>query len=245
MEEPLKPERITSKSIWQGVLDSFNLEKGLVQSTISLSKRPGQAIREYLLDNRQRLMPPFRYLFFMVAIGTFVTVQYFNSKPSWMTKFNTELQQGYKDAASNDAQKALFLQAYLEKTSYIFNNYFNLFILAGVPVAALVTMWFFRRRFNYAEHLVVNSYIMGYLTVVYVLLFPILLFTTFQVLSAIYGIITLIYSVVVYKQVYQSPGFRGVLASIATVGVYFLIYYIIILIVFIGLAAYELSKQIG
>jgi hypothetical protein len=245
MEQPQHPERITMRTIWQGVLEMFNLERGLIQSTITLTKRPGQAIREYLLEDRQRLMPPFRYLIFMVAIGTFVTVQYFNSNPDWMRSYNTELKQAKENAAKGISKEDLAVKAYLEKTSNLFNNYFNLFILATIPIAALVTRWFFRRRFNYAEHLVVNSYIIAYLTVVYVLLTPILFFSDFVTLSGIYSIITLIYSVIVYKQVYQSPGIRGVFAALGVVIVYFLLYYIVILIVFLGLAIYEIAKKGG
>jgi hypothetical protein len=237
MEQPQNPERITMRTIWHGVLDIFNLERGLIQTTLTLTRRPGQAIREYLLEDRERLMPPFRYLIFMVALGTFITVQYFNSNPDWMTEFK----EGYKTAATGDSRNDLFLKNYMEKTTYLFNNYFNLFILITIPVAALVTMWFFRRRFNYAEHLVVNSYITGYLTVVYVVMSPILFFSDFAVLSGIYTLITLIYSILVYKSVYQSPGIRGVFASIGAVLVYFLLYYIVIFAVFIGLAVYELS----
>lgn len=245
MEQPLKPERITMHTIWQGVLDIFNLERGLIQTTLTLTKRPGQAIREYLLEDRERLMPPFRYLIFMVAVGTFITVQYFDSNPDWMRDFNTEFKEGYKKSATGDSGKDLFLKNYMEKTTYLFNNYFNLFILITIPVAALVTMWFFRRRFNYAEHLVVNSYITGYLTVVYVVLSPILFFSDFAVLSGIYTLITLIYSILVYKSVYQSPGLRGVFASIGVVLGYFLLYYVVIFGVFIGVAVYELSRLGG
>lgn len=238
MEPSLKPEGINMRTIWQGIFDIFNLERGLIQSTLTLTKRPGQAIREYILEDRNRLMPPFRYLLFMVAIATFITLQYFDANPHWMGDLNAESKQ-------NTIKSNPITKAYLEKTTYLFNHYFNLFILATVPVAALVTQWFFRRRFNYAEHLVVNSYIMGYLTFVYILLSPMLFFANFTTLSWIYSFITLIYSIIVYKQVYQSPGIRGVFAAIATVIVYFLVYYMIMGLVFIGLAIYEVSKQGG
>jgi len=188
--EQLKPERITMRTIWHGMLDIFNLERGLIQTTITLTKRPGQAIREYLLEDRERLMPPFRFLIFMVAIGTFITVQYFKFNPAWMGDFNTELQEGAKSATEGVQEKDVFLKSYLENATYLFNNYFNLFILLSVPMAAVGTIWIFRRRFNYAEHLVVNSYVSGYLTVVYIVISPILFVIDFTILSAIYTIIT-------------------------------------------------------
>lgn len=231
------------RTIWTGVLDVFNLERGLIQSTITLTKRPGRAIREYLLEDRQRLMPPFRYLIFMVAIGTFVTVQYFKSNPSWIKDVGAGFEDGFDTTAERDQAKEAFLKTYLDNANYLFNNYFNLFILLSVPIAALVTRWFFRRRFNYAEHLVINSYVMGYLTVVYIALSPMLLFTDFTTLSGIYSIITIIYSIIVYQQVYKSPGMRGALASIATIVIYFTIYYILIMLLFIVLAFMALAQQ--
>ncbi len=247
IQQPPHPERITMRTIWQGILDGLSLERGLIGTTITLTKRPGQAIRNYLLEDRTRLMPPFRYLLFMVALGTFITVQHFNSKNSWLNEFQQGVEKGYnaESNATADLKKQQFLQAYMENTTYIFNNYFNLFILLGVPISALATMWFFRRRFNYAEHLVINSYLTGYLTVIYILLFPILLFSDFTVLSGVYFVVTFAYGIVVYKNVYQSVGVRGYLAASGAMLVYLILYYILIIALFISLAIIAFAKQIG
>jgi hypothetical protein len=237
-----QPERITLRTIWHGVLDIFNLERGLIQTTLTLTKRPGNAIREYLLEDRNRLMPPFRFLIFMVAIAAFITLQYFSTKPNWLYEFNADFQTDSNSGTPDDAKRNAFLKMYMDSLSYSFNNYFNLFILAAIPLAALATGWFFRRRFNYAEHLVVNSYVTGYLTVIYILLTPMLFFSNFGVLSGVYTFFTFLYSIVVYQKVYQSPGIRGVLASVGAVLTYFALYYIIFFAVAIVFAIYAFSK---
>lgn len=243
LQQTPRPERITMRTIWQGLLDSFNLERGLIGTTISLTKHPGQAIRAYLLEDRERLIPPFRYLFFMVAIGTFITVQYFNSQDSWIEKFRTDFERGYENAANSNQESQAFIQAYLENTSYLFNNYFNLFILLGVPISSLATLWFFRRSFNYAEHLVINSYITAYHNVIYIVLTPVLLFSDFITLSWIYTFFTLIYTIFAYQKVYQAPGIRGALTSLAAFITYMFIYYILIISIFLTLAFIAMAKS--
>ncbi|MFN7118827.1 MAG: DUF3667 domain-containing protein [Saprospiraceae bacterium] len=247
IEQTPRPERITMRTIWQGILDGLSLERGLIGTTITLTKRPAQAIRNYLLEDRTHLMPPFRYLLFMVAIGTFLTVQYFNNNGSLISKFKEGVEKGYnaESDATTDVEKQQFLQTYLENTTYLFNNYFNLFIVLGVPVAAVATMWFFRRRFNYAEHLVINSYVTGYLTVIYIALFPILFITDFAVLSGIYFIATFAYSIIVYKNVYQSVGVRGYVAASGAMLIYLILYYMLMIVLFISLAFIALAKQFG
>lgn len=237
------PDRITMRSIWHGILDSLSLERGLIGTTITLTKRPGQAIRDYLLEDRSHLMPPFRYLLFMVAIGTFVTIQYFKSNSAWVQEVEKGFQKGYQKGGSSSSESQEFMKAYLENASFLFNNYFNLFILLGVPISAIATFWIFRRRFNYAEHLVINSYLTGYLTVVYIVLTPILFFTDFMILSWIYFIVTIIYSIFVYKKVFQSPGIRGIAASIGAFISYLVVYYIIIIALFIAMAFIALAQQ--
>lgn len=131
MEQFSRPERITMKTIWLGLMDIFNLERGLGYTLVALTVRPGHAIREYLEENRTRLVPPFRFLILTVAIGTFLTVQYFNQS-DFFEQFQKGIEQGYnKNEASSIEDGSKFLEVYMARTTELYNNYFNLFILAG------------------------------------------------------------------------------------------------------------------
>ena len=228
METPTPPSRITMRSIFEGILDTFNLERGLIYTSVALTIQPGTAIRAYLYEDRTKLVKPFRFLVLTIALATFATVQYFKYSP-----VVDELSAGFKDGyelgaggAGADVEAArLRAETIMQQMNDIAKNYFNLFLLAGVPVIALATMWVFRRRMNYAEHLVVNSYVTGYMTLFYLLLMPLLLVMDFVTMSKVYMVFLLGYSTWSYIQVFQEKLWTGIGKSLLTMLLYVVLYY--------------------
>ncbi len=235
MQQPSPPPRITMSTIWYSVLDIFNIEKGLIYSLIALTTHPGRAIRTYLYEDRSRLMPPFRLLILTVAIGTFITIQYFKSN-----SFLDTIQPALKDnGIERSADAEAKYQVFLSGLSDIFNNYFNIFILLGVPVIALSTFWVFRRKMNYAEHLVVNSYFTAYATLIYIALSPLMWWKDYWFVSAFYFIFSVLYSVFLYIQVFQLKLLPGIFKTLLATLLYYSIYYLFFIIVaFIVIAIY-------
>ncbi|MDX1939563.1 MAG: DUF3667 domain-containing protein [Saprospiraceae bacterium] len=235
------PERITSKTIWHGLLDIFNLERGLIYTVVALTTKPGAALREYLYENRKKLVPPFRFLIFTVAIGTFLTLQYFKYN-ELAQLFETGFKQGAEQEDLSDRGQE-FLQAYMKGITYIYNNYFNVFLLAGVPIMALMTFWLWRKKMNYAEHLVINSYLTSYLTLIYIVMMPILWLSDYMKLSILYFIGSLIYSAYFYIQVFQEKIGRGIFKTFIVNLLYLLAYYILVIIIFIVAAIILMPKN--
>ncbi len=240
MEIQSRPERITMKTIWHDLMGIFNLERGLLYTLVVLTIKPGAALREYLYDNRQRLVPPFRFLIFTVAIGTFITVQYFKNS-NILKEFERGVREGYQSRGGTSEQPQ-FLETYLTTISDLYNNYFNLFILAGVPIVALTTFWFFRKNMNYAEHLVINSYLTAYATVIYIVLTPMLWITDYSVLSVIHFALTLVYSAYLYIQVFEQKIGPGIAKTLLINSIYIAIYYTIFFFVLIGIAIFLTTK---
>ncbi len=241
MEQFSRPERITMKTIWLGLMDIFNLERGLGYTLVALTVRPGHAIREYLEENRTRLVPPFRFLILTVAIGTFLTVQYFNQS-DFFEQFQKGIEQGYNKNEASIEDRSKFLEVYMARTTELYNNYFNLFILAGVPIIALTTFWIFRKNMNYAEHLVINSYLTSYLTVIYILLIPILWITDYWMLSVLYLGLSVVYSGYLYIQLFGEKIAKGILKTLLVNFLYYTIYYIVIIAFFIVIVIISIPK---
>lgn len=218
------------RSIFDDVLDIFNLEKGLIYTTVALTLKPGIAIRTYLYEDRTKLVKPFRFLLLTIALATFVTIQYFQYASSVVNELSSGFKDGYELGAGSSASDAeavrMRAEAMTKRLSDISKNYFNLFLLAGVPVVALATLWVFRRRMNYAEHLVVNSYITGYMTLFYLLLMPLLLVMDFVAMSQVYMVFLLAYSTWSYIQVFQEKLWTGIGKSLLATLLYLLLYYI-------------------
>ncbi len=68
--EKLLLERITLKSITDGILAQLNLEKGLGYSIKKMTISPGEVVQEYLFEDRSRLTKPLALVLLVVAIAT-------------------------------------------------------------------------------------------------------------------------------------------------------------------------------
>jgi len=210
------------RSIFEGILDTFNLERGLIYTSIALTIKPGTAIRTYLYEDRTKLVKPFRFLVLTIAVATFATLQYFKHS-SVGEAFALGFSEGLGKEAGGDME--LRVAAFAKQWSDIAQNYFNLFLLAGVPVVALATRWVFRRKMNYAEHLVVNSYITGYMTLVYLLMMPLLFFMNFVALSKLYMVFLLVYSAWSYTRIFGEKLWAGIGKSLLAMFIYIVLYY--------------------
>lgn len=243
MEQAPRPDRITMKTIGLGVLEIFNLERGLLFTLWALLVTPGTAIRAYLEEDRTRLVPPFRFLILAVAVGTFFTVQYFD-RNGLVKEFQGGLQEGFEnyEGSKTEEERMEFLNTYMQLVNDIFNNYFNAFLLLGVPILALMTFWFFRKKLNFAEHLVINSYLTGFITVIYIALMPILWFVDYFVLTVIYAILSIVYSGFLYIQLFREKIVLGIVKTLIVQILYYTIYFFIIFATFLILAILLLPK---
>ncbi|NUO01712.1 MAG: DUF3667 domain-containing protein [Saprospiraceae bacterium] len=242
METPPSPPRITMRSIFEGILDIFNLEHGLIYTSIALTLKPGIAIRTYLYEDRTRLVKPFRFLLLTIALATFATIQYFKyslAGEEISAGFFDGLQQGTESAAANPGASQLRTEALAKQITDITKNYINLFLLAGVPIVSLATSWVFRRKMNYAEHLVLNSYITGYMTMGYLVLMPLLFFLNFVTFTQLYSLFLLIYSSWAYSQAFREKIGVGIAKSLLATLIYLVLYYVVIIVLLIGMVFFN------
>ncbi len=232
MENNSRPERITMKTIWHSVLDVFDLEHGLIYTTIALTLRPGEALRTYLKEDRTRLVPPLRFLVFAVAIAAFITVQYMKNS-AFLEQMRTGFEYGYRSGGGDGEVDMELMNKYFLLLNEFFANYFNVLLLVGVPILALCTFWLFRKNYNYAEHLVINSYVTAYQSILYVVMTPMLLFTDFNTLSLIYTMLLIVYSAYAYIKIFQQKIIIGTLKALLVTMLYFILYYILFIISFL------------
>jgi fatty acid desaturase len=97
-------------------------------------------------------------------------------------------------------------------------QYYHIFQLLKIPFFALATFWIFRKKqYNYAEHLIINSYIIAMTTFLFIIAFPVALvqMNVFAVLVTA----TIIYMFMAYISVFEEKNWKGFLKAI---GCYFL-----------------------
>lgn len=222
--EPSSPPRITFRQMWLQILEAFNLERGLPYTIYGLTVRPGRTIREYLLEDRSRLVPPFRLLVFSAGIATLL-VSYFFDFSEFVTASATE---GYRmgqgavgDAEVSGETPSEDLMKFTEILGQLFQNYFNVFLLLLVPLAALVTYLVLRKGYFYPEHLVINAYMTSWQNMLTIAFTPLYLVFDYTTVSYFLFFPSIAYFVFVFYQFFRLKFWEGVWKTLLFLLFYF------------------------
>jgi hypothetical protein len=226
---------INFKSILHEIQHSiFHIDKGILYTTRELFQRPGQTIREYLKGKRVKHFKPFAYIFILSTIYAVLT------KAAKKSTFLTEFLIGFNNGTTDEKSRSDL--DFLGEAVLWMSNHYAYTTLLLLPIISLASYLCFRKtRYNYFQHLILNSFVAGQRTIVYLVILPFTYFITDKGVnetietSKVYlGICLTIWS---YYQFFQTTKpFKKVLLTILT--------YItmVILIVFIILFIALISK---
>ncbi len=136
----------------------FHVDHGFFYTLKMLFTRPGQMIQDYLEGKRIRYFRPIGYVMVMTALSTLL-VKFID----WLTAKSLEYN-GIK----------------LHESHNFFEHYFSVFIFLMIPLASLVTWLFFvRKKYNFWEHFLANTYIAAQLNIMWILMHLIGLISAF------------------------------------------------------------------
>ena len=159
-EEPLDVteirtvKRITMKQVLHSAVEAFNIERGGIYTIKQLFTNPGAAVLDYLGPNRFHYVPPFRILVVTTALALFlIGLAEFTEQAS--ADFTQGFSSSVEDNGGNPEEATVTILSLLGEIQ----GYFNLILWTFIPFAALFT-WLInlKRRFNYAEHIVFQTY---------------------------------------------------------------------------------------
>ena len=206
MQTQNTPPRISMQYIFEYLLQIVNLERGLFYTIKELIIRPGVAIRKFLFtEERKQYMKPISFLLLMVSLGTFLSLRL-------VTNYEG---QGLEEMIAQSGKitaDSSFLEKLLANSNQYVLKYFHLFQLIKIPFIAFFTFLFFKKvKFNYAEHLVANSYIIGFASVIFLVLAPFMFFY----FEAIYilSFLTFFYMFYAYIKTFEEKILVGVFKS--------------------------------
>lgn len=230
--------RYTIKGLFSElVFSTIHLEKkGLPYTIKELTIRPGIAIKHVLEGQRLSLYPPFKYLILVGAIIVLLSLRYgfFHSDELTSTNASTydiELLSEHK----------LFFSGFFKFAE----DYATLLNIVAIPIFSLFSFLFFRKSgYNFAENLIINTFIAAQQLLFLILLVPFIEFIPGikDILIGIYTIGIILFNIYAYVQLFgftYSNLFRSVITVItgflyqfpANLAVYYIAYnYIIPLI---------------
>ncbi|WP_445012636.1 DUF3667 domain-containing protein [Aquimarina mycalae] len=187
------------------------MDKGFLFNLKYLIIAPKKTILNYIQGKRKRLFNPISYA--IITITIYLIIQ---------------SQLGISNISSSDqierSNPELYSLSY--KTGQIIAQYSKFFWLLNILFLSLFTRLFFK-RFNFFEHLAINSLIVGHST-----LFGIM-FYVFKSVPPIFNPIIFFYILFLLYMVFYTKGnrFEIIVASIFSVFFSYLLFYIIPLIV--------------
>ena len=201
--QKLITHRITIKDYFHNFIHTFtHVDKGLFYLALELFKKPGIVAKEYISGKRAKYFSPLQYLVLLVALSTFITLNYDILGP----KLSPELLNSSNPTARMSAGMNQF-----------FYKYFNIVLFFSVPVVAFFSWLFFRKSgFNFAENLVFITFISAQRTLIFILLTPFLYFTKefWYIGIGAYYLFWLVYFIFAYYQFYCEGMFITILKYI-------------------------------
>lgn len=198
------PDRITLRRIAEELLEIINLERGLGYTIRELAVRPGQAIRVYLFEDRKRMVKPFAFLVLTVTIATFLSLRFLPLGEELWPAIEADLK-----VAKTSEQIITLLKWFFT----ISRQYFNLVFVSSLPGLAIATYLLFREKgYNLAEHLVINTYIFSFQTLLYTAVVPFIVQREW--VGILLSLLMVSYILFAFTRVFQQPFWRVVGKSI-------------------------------
>ncbi|WP_298539293.1 DUF3667 domain-containing protein [uncultured Aquimarina sp.] len=183
-------ERLTVKKIFLEFLNKvFGWDNTYLRTLRTMTVAPYVVVKDYIDGIRKKFMPPFTFLLIGLTAATLV----FNAFSDKYTEFSTDMfGEGFyriqyetakeKDNSLKKIEKENEQETFEDfkikeiekqkKTQGKILKYFNLFAFLLIPMYTFISYLVFgRKKYNYAEHLVINCYIQGFSMIATTLLF--------------------------------------------------------------------------
>lgn len=204
------------------VFSTFHIEKkGLPHTLRELTLRPGQAVLNVVDGQRLFLYPAFKYLVLMGALVIVFSLRYnfFHNEVTQVNENHTLTMLLGLDVMSQQFLASFFKFAEDEAT---------LLNIMAVPVFTFFSWALLsRRRFNFAENLILNTYITAQQLFFLLLTVPIIEFFPFskEIIIGGYTILIMTYNVWVYYKFFVTPSTKIATALLSSLAVLFAFIY--------------------
>lgn len=168
-------ERINGHYIKHEIQHLFHFEKGIFYTIKELLIRPGKSVRDFLTENRNRLVKPIFFIIVTSLIYTLVS-NYFHIEEEYVNNLNDR-----KLSTTGSILK------------WVTDHYGYANILMGVIITFFVKLFFRKYNYNFYEILILLCFVMGIGMLIFSV-FALLQGLTHNNLQGIAGISGLIYS---------------------------------------------------
>jgi hypothetical protein len=214
--------RLTIKHYLHDALHTFtHLDTGIIHLIKELFLRPGEVIREYIGGARKKYFSPMQFLILGIGASTFLAITFQLFGPT----------QGGAVPGQSEA-----VADYLRQFNAFIYKFYNIMLFFSVPFSALFTYLFFKSsKYNFAENLVMNTFLSGERSVIYILFTPFFYFFKkyYFIVTAVYFISFSAYFIWGYLQFFKPVNkFTAVIKSIIIIIIHVIINQILMFMTF-------------
>ncbi len=133
----------------------------------SLLLKTGTVAAEYISGKRKKYFPPLNFFLLVAAIFVFLMSLIPSPVPADVLKDNPEISR-----IPNEQARMKVYGIYKRKAEAIsfINKYANIMFMIALPLITLIFwLFYYKGNFNYTEHLIAGMYMIGFITLVYIL----------------------------------------------------------------------------
>ena len=187
------------------------LNTGFIKTLIQLFKAPDKVIKGYINGLRKRYWSPIRFYLFSITI--FGLYLYFYPDSGY---FYEEFLKGWHKGVGDTPEQ---IEA-LENRLQFFRDYSLLVHIGTIPVFAAITFLLYPKVYNFAEHLLINTYWLAVITLVGVILYLLPENDVFDIIEDI--LLALIVGYFTYK-VHRELFSYGIIGTIIRIIAFFML----------------------
>jgi hypothetical protein len=155
--------KINFHYLWHDIQHGLlHIDKGILFTTKELFTRPGYSIREFLQGKRVNHFKPISLV--IILAGIYSLLSHY---------FELNLFSNYYEFKGS-GQSFIQIKEAVGKMTEWFSRHYSIVSLIQIPIFSVGTYICFKKaKYNYIEHLVINSFIAGQKLILHLLTFPI------------------------------------------------------------------------
>ena len=216
----------------------FQINRGFLFTIKELFVRPGHAIRDFIDGKRKPFYKPLSFL--LVTTTIYIFVSYLLNVDSFLAEILNNVKEGFDNA---NQEKAKFKLTDGGIFDWLKTNQTYLVFLF-VPIYSLASyIAFFKTKYNFYEHIVLQLYITGQQFTM-IMLFTCTFFFNQEILTIAILVSSIGYSLLTYWQFFKGKRFVNIFLRYILIQILFYILYFIISFAAILIGAI-ISKLIG
>ncbi|NRB84467.1 MAG: DUF3667 domain-containing protein [Winogradskyella sp.] len=216
----------------------FQINRGFVFTIKELTLRPGHAIRDFINGKRKPFYKPLSFL--LVTTTVYIFISYLLDVDSFLTNFLNDFKEGFDNAKTESREFELSNTGIIDwlKTNQTY------LVFAFVPIFSLASfIVFFKAKYNYYEHLVLQLYITGQQFII-ITVFTCAFFFNSEILiiSTLFGCV--LYSLYTYWQFFNKKSFLNIFFRYILIQIlsFFSYFFISLIVIFVGVIISKLIK---